>query len=208
MVLSQADKEQVGRILSEMEKEVTVILFKHPDFELSDVNEELLNDIAEVAPKFKFRLGSEEEAKKLGINGLALVFEGFENIRYYGTPSGHEFRAFLDDILMISKGKTDLDEHTIELIKSLDRDIEVLVFVTPTCPYCPIAVRGAHKFAFINKNLKGFMVEAVEYPQWADQYKVYAVPKIVVRVDGEDKIEWEGAMPDHAFAHRIAEALQ
>jgi len=108
---------------------------------------------------------------------------------------------------------TDLMPDTKEAIKGIDRDVRILVFVTPTCPYCPLAVRMAHKFAIENTNagkgkILGDMVEAIEYPEWADQYSVMAVPKIVIQVDGEDKVQFEGAYPEKMFLEKLLSALE
>ena len=78
-----------------------------------------------------------------------------------------------------------------------------MVFVTPTCPYCPIAVRASHRFAILNKNIYGDMIEALEFNKLADKYGVFAVPKIVIN----DKVEFEGAMPDSFLLSKILEAL-
>ncbi|RLF83887.1 glutaredoxin, partial [Thermococci archaeon] len=84
---------------------------------------------------------------------------------------------------------------------------------TPTCPYCPMAVRMAHKFAIEhalagNDKILGNMIEAIEFPELADQYGVMAVPKVVIKVDGEDKVSFEGAYPEKMFLEKLLEALE
>ena len=81
-----------------------------------------------------------------------------------------------------------------------------MIFVTPTCPYCPLAVRAAHRFAMVNKNIYGDMIEALEFSDLADRYSVYAVPKNVIQIDGEDKLEFEGAAPDPYIVAQILQA--
>ncbi|MNO05488.1 hypothetical protein D3C81_2268980 [compost metagenome] len=71
----------------------------------------------------------------------------------------------------------------------------------------------AHKFAIENTlagkgKILGDMVEAIEYPEWADQYSVMAVPKIVIQVDGEDKVQFEGAYPEKMFLEKLLAALE
>ena len=38
------------------------------------------------------------------------------------------------------------------------------VFVTPTCPYCPAAVRMAHSLAIASDRVTADMVESIEFP--------------------------------------------
>jgi predicted DsbA family dithiol-disulfide isomerase len=66
--------------------------------------------------------------------------------------------------------------------------VHIQVFITPTCPYCPAAVRTAHRFALLNENIRADMIEAIEFPHLAQKYQVRGVPRSVInetlRVDG------------------------
>jgi len=223
MVLQEKDKEQLKKILEPLEKEVKILFFRknEPSCMYCDVIEELLADIASVNDKVKYEVididKDPERAKKYNVErGPTILFEEYPNIIYMGIPSGHEFRAFIDDILLVGTGKLEfeLNPHLEEHIKAIDEPIDIYVFVTPTCPYCPFAVKAAHRLAYINPNVRGYMIEAIEYGDLADKYNVSAVPKNVV-LDGETKevlLEWEGCPPviDQAvemFAHYVHHAL-
>jgi len=119
-------------------------------------------------------------------------------------------------VLLLGTGKLEfeLHPHLKEHIDQMDEPLDILVFVTPTCPYCPYAVKAAHRIAYLNPNVRGIMVEAIEYDRMADKYAVSAVPKNVVvdRETGETLIEWEGCPPvmEQAvdmFVHYAAHAL-
>ncbi len=141
----------------------------------------------------------------------ALLIHGTEewNIRYFGIPAGYEFGAFVEDIIDVSRGHADVSPYLAELLKKyVTKPTRIMIFVTPTCPYCPLAVRATHRFAMVNKNIYGDMIEALEFPDLADKYGVYAVPKNVIQVDGEDKVEFEGAAPDPYFVAKILEAYE
>lgn len=147
------------------------------------------------------------EAKKFGIDKHpAIVFHGKEeyNIRYFGIPGGYEYGVFIEDIVDVSLGKADLSKETIEKLSKIDKPVHIQVFVTPTCPYCPIAARMAHKFAIINKNIKADVIEAIEFPKLARKYNVLAVPKIIIN----DTVEFEGAVPEEFFLNKILEAIK
>ena len=77
------------------------------------------------------------------------------------------------------------------------------VFITPTCPYCPGAVRFAHMAAFVSDQVTGDMVEATEFPELSGKYGVYGVPKTVV-----NEVESvEGAVPEAQFVATILQAV-
>ena len=205
MVLSQSDREAVKDILKEMEKEVTIMFFEGEGCEYCPVIKELLQELSELGKvKVEVYNISDEKAKELGLEGApAIVFANNPRIRFMGIPSGHEFRAFLDTIVSLSTGKYKLSDEAKEMLKEIDKPVEIKVFVTPTCPYCPIAVFTSHKFAMENENITSKMIEAIEYQELAQKYNVMAVPKIVIN----DSVEFEGAVPDHVFAHYILHAI-
>ncbi len=214
MVLSDKDKEAVKKILEPVQRETKILFFRsdEPSCQYCDVIEELLADLHSVNPNVVYEVldAKGEKAKEIGVeHGPTLVFADKPNIWYMGIPSGHEFRAFLDDIVAVGKGSVDISAKAAKAIAQVNEPLEILVFVTPTCPYCPWAVKTAHTFAFVNPNIRGVMVEAIEYSDFADQYAVSAVPKIVIRdpKTRETYLEWEGAVPEEVFADYVLHAL-
>jgi len=205
MVLDERDRKAVEEILSGMERSVTLMFFEGKNCEYCPVIRELLEELRQLG-KIKvetYEMGS-KEAKELKLEGPpAIVFKENPRIRFMGMPSGHEFRTFLDTILAVSTGKYRIGEEARELLKKVSRPVEIKVFVTPTCPYCPIAVSTAHKFAMENPNIVSKMIEAIEFRELAEKYGVMAVPKTVIN----DRVEFEGAVPDHVFARYILRAI-
>ncbi len=53
-------------------------------------------------------------------------------IRYSGMPSGHEFTSLINDLIMVSQRSTDLNPDTREFLGTINKDILLQVFVTPT----------------------------------------------------------------------------
>ncbi|MGC8662433.1 MAG: protein disulfide oxidoreductase [Candidatus Micrarchaeia archaeon] len=148
-----------------------------------------------------------KEAKFLGVDKTpALVIGGKKiyNIYYLGMPAGHEFSALLEDIIDASNGKTKLPEDIREKLAKVKEPVDIKVFVTPTCPYCPRAVRTAHQFALENDKIKGTMIEAMEFYDMANQYGVMAVPKIVIN----DTVSFEGALPEEEFLNYVLSAIK
>jgi len=126
------------------------------------------------------------------------------NVKFYGIPSGYEFISLVEDIFMLSVGKTALSDDTKDVIKGIMKPVKIQVFVTPTCPYCPRAVLTAHQLGMENPNIEAHMIEATEFGDLSMKYNVMAVPKIVIN-DG--KVMFEGALPEPYFVQKVIEAV-
>ncbi len=77
---------------------------------------------------------------------------------------------------------------------------KVYVFVTPSCPYCPYAVKSAFKLAMKNKNIDVSIFEAMEFPELSMKFDVQAVPTIVIN----EKRKIVGALSEEELAKEIA----
>ena len=124
-------------------------------------------------------------------------------IRYFGIPSGYEFGSLIEDILDVSRGDSGLKPETKAALTKITEPVHFQVFVTPTCPYCPGAVRLAHRMAMENDLIRADMVEASEFPQLSNRYNVMAVPRTVIN----DDHYFEGALPEAAFLAATLQAL-
>lgn len=148
----------------------------------------------------------EEKAKELGVDkapAAMLTDESGNNygIWFYGAPSGYEFATLLEDILMVSKGDSGLQQDTRSKLAGLTSDVDLSVFVTPTCPYCPAAVHLAHQFAFESNKVHANMVEAQEFPEWANEFNVYGVPKTIINNSEANSLE--GAAPENMLLDKV-----
>jgi glutaredoxin-like protein len=123
---------------------------------------------------------------------------------FMGLPYGYEFKPLIEDIINVSKGETNLSEETKEKLRKVNRPIHIQVFVSLTCPYCPIATSLAHKFAFENDYIKSDMVEISEFPHLAQKYSVMGVPKIVIN----ETIEFLGVLPEDHFVEHVLLAMK
>lgn len=99
----------------------------------------LLQEMAELSDKlsldvYNFQLDREEVAQYQIDKVPATVIEGAKDygIRFYGLPSGYEFVTLLEDILAVSRGRSQLSAPTVEQLRGVDRPLHLQVFVTPT----------------------------------------------------------------------------
>lgn len=223
-IIQEKDKKIIkDKFDEELKDEVRILFFKKSGINLwtpettEDTEckyckeaEEIYSEVASLSPLLKlevYELGKDKEkfdefmVKR--IPTAVLVGKNKGMIRYVGIPAGYEFTSFIEDIIDLSRGEVDLKEKNIKKIEDIKEKIHIQVFVTPTCPYCPRSVRTAHKIAFLNENIIADMVEATEFPNLSDRYNVYAVPKTVIN----DKIEFEGAIPEDQYVEEVLKVL-
>jgi len=124
-------------------------------------------------------------------------------LRYYGIPSGHEFSTLLYGIQRAGEGKADLDPQTMSFLDELTQPVNIQVFVTPTCPYCPRAAILAFDMAVASDKVVADVVESMEFPELANRFNVMGVPLNVI--NGTSRVE--GAAPPHMIVDAIKAAL-
>jgi glutaredoxin-like protein len=133
------------------------------------------------------------------VPAIAVIGKKDYGIRFYGIPGGYEFTSLLETIKMISTNDSELPAEVKSDLAKITKPVNIKVFVTLTCPYCPPAVINAHRLAFENDNIVSNMIESSEFVPLGIRYKIYAVPKTVIN----EKIELEGALPVESLLAEI-----
>jgi glutaredoxin-like protein len=123
-------------------------------------------------------------------------------VRFYGIPAGYEFVSLLEALKNSAAPGTDLQPETVQALAGVAKPVNIKVFVTPTCPYCPSAVVLAHKFAVQSPQITAEMVEAGEFQELAAKYEVAGVPQLVFN----EKVSLVGAQPESAMLKAVLEA--
>jgi len=194
----------------EFKEPVSIKLFSQAiGCESCQTAEELLKETVEIIgeavgqDKIKLDIYSpfthKEETEKYGVDRVpTIVIEGDKDygIRYIGLPAGLEFTTLINGIFHVSQRKPQLSEKTLELLQMVDIPIEIWVFVTTSCGYCPSAAVMAWDFALANDNITSKVIDASENQDLAEQFQVVGVPKIVIN---KGVAEFVGAQPENAF---------
>jgi glutaredoxin-like protein len=172
---------------------------------------QLLEEVADLSGRISLEVldieAAADKAAAYGIDkvpGIVLLGEGDRGVRIYGIPSGYEYATLVEDLIDISRGTTRLSEKTKEALKSVDKDIRIQVFVTPTCVYCSSVVRLAHQFALESPHIRAEMIESTEFPDLSNRYNVYGVPKTIVN----ETVSFEGLVPEEEFLEHVLKAIK
>lgn len=167
-------------------------------------------ELAEISPKIKVErydfVKDMMKAKEFRIDkipAIAVIGKKDYGVRFYGIPSGYEFNSLVGAILDVSRAESGLSQKTKDVLKLIDNSVHIQVFVTPTCPLCPAAVRLAHRLAIESDMIWADMVESTEFVPLAQKYSVTGVPKIVIN----EKFEFNGAVPEDLFVMHVMHAL-
>jgi glutaredoxin-like protein len=218
-VLNAQITKQITEAFAEVKEPVQVLFFGSKDnCEYCNDTQQLLEEVTALNDKVELSVYDMQEhqdvASKFNVtNAPGIVIAARDGakvtnlgIQFSGIPSGHEFSTLINDIVIVSKRESGLNEKTREFLKNLDKPLHLQVFVTPTCPYCPRAVLLAHQMAMENPQMiRAEGVEATEFPELANRFNVRGVPQTVINSGAGSVV---GAMPEQNLLAEIMRALQ
>jgi len=190
---------------------VRVVLFtQEVECQFCRESRELVQEVAGLVPdKIQVEVydfvKDADKAKEFNVDkvpAIAILGKKDYGIRYYGIPYGYELNTFIDNMINVSKGTTNLSEDTKKKLQSIEKPVHIQVFVTLTCPYCPIAAGLSHKFALESDKVRADVIEVGEFPHLGQKYAVMGVPKIVIN----ERTELVGAIPESQFVDSVVQA--
>jgi alkyl hydroperoxide reductase subunit AhpF len=147
--LSAQNKTEIERLFEGLTGDVRLIYFTQresplfvPGHECETCRDtrQLLEEITALSDKIKLEVhdfvAESEAAREHGVDripALVMTAAGVQGkVRYFGMPSGYEFSVLLGSLLDVSAGGSDLSESSLETLQTLDKDLHIQVFVTPT----------------------------------------------------------------------------
>lgn len=206
---------QVKQEFAALDQPVKLVVFtQEMECQYCTETRQLVEEVAALSDKLSVEVfdfvADKQVAEEYGIDkipAVAIVADGDTpkdyGIRFYGIPSGYEFSTLIEDIVMVSQRDSGLSQQTRDQLAALTEPLHLQVFVTPTCPYCPQAVRLAHMMALESDLVTGDMVEAIEFPHLSQKYQVMGVPRTVIN----EHAYLEGAAPEAMLMAKVQEAL-
>ncbi len=216
-IMDENTKDQVLESMKEMDGSVFMQVFTSKDgCELCSDTVAIVEELADLSDKIEAEhLDLEDSGELAGKYGIdkapaIVIHRGtresheYQGVRFFGIPAGYEFTSLLDSILTTSSGAPAVSEEAVEYLKTLEKDIHIQVFVTPTCPYCPKAVILGHHLAMVSDRITADMVEASEFQELSQKYNVMGVPRTIIN----EKHHQEGAAPERMIMDLIRKAAQ
>jgi len=212
--IEESDVEKVKEELQRMKDPIKLVVFTQ-EFECVGCkeNRELLEEVAGLSDKLSVEVydfvKDKDVVDKYGVDKIPVTIILGPNdvdygLRFFGIPAGYEFATLLDTVVWASRSDSGLEAGSRTRLKDVDTPLDVMVFVTPTCPYCPQAAKLAYRAAIENANITASVIEASEFPTLAQKYAVFGVPKVVI----SDVVEFTGALSEDAFISQILAAAE
>jgi glutaredoxin-like protein len=210
-LIGKEDKREIERMFrSRLAGEVRVLLFTSKrDCPYCGQTKQLLEEMASLSDKVKLEAFEIEDergrADEMGVDmapTTVLVATNGARLYYVGMPAGRQLGSLVEDVIDASRGRAEMDDETRDIIRRVDAETVIKVFVTTFCPYSPLVVRAAHRFALENRKIRAFMIETAEFPQLAERYNVVGVPRTIIN----ESFGFDGAPAEKAFAEKVLEA--
>ncbi len=210
-VLKAEDREKVRSILAAIEHPVRLVMVTQAfECDYCRLTRELVEELATLNDKITAEVydfvSDAERVQQYGIDKIpAVVPVGDKDygIRFYGVPAGYEFMSLIEAIVDVGKRRHGLSDSILAQLARVDRPVHLQAMVSPTCPYCPQAVRAAHRFAMASDFIQGDMVEITEFPQLAVRYSVQGVPNTIIN----DAASLVGAQSDVEVAKAVLRVI-
>ncbi|MGQ4913354.1 MAG: thioredoxin family protein [Candidatus Asgardarchaeia archaeon] len=211
-LIPEEDAKKLHEKFSVMEKVVKIKFYQTADCETCADMSQLLEELATLADqKISIEYYDISEAPEFlrdGGKGPIMVMGDNNEVIYLGSPLGHEAWAFIETIVMLSTGNSQLEDHFKEHLKDLKKNLVVETIVTPTCPYCPYAVLMANQIAIETKGkIVSVPVNAWEFQDLAVIYNVTAVPVTTIGPEiKKGSVAFVGVPHLHDFIEKLLAA--
>ena len=218
ILLNEEVTVQVQEVFAGLNEPVQVLYFgKESDCDYCEDTLQLIKEVVGLSDKLNLEMYDMEDdadiAREYKVDKApGLVIAGRDGdqildygIRYTGIPSGHEFSSLINTLLLVSARDSGLNQDTRQALSELSQPVNMMVFVTPTCPYCPRAVVLAHQMAMESPMVEAEMVEATEFSELSLRFGVSGVPQTTIN-EGAGMVV--GAVPEDQLLNEIHNALK
>jgi glutaredoxin-like protein len=210
-LLSASDAQEVSRLLGGLTKDVHISVYTRKlQCPSCTETEMVLRELAALNDRLRIEflnpLTDEARAAADGVDLVpALVISDgtHSRVRFFGTPSGYEFSSLLTCIMDTGTEGTTLSESTMEFLNGLTTDLDINVFVTPTCPHCPSAAVLSSRLAAASNRVVSTVIEANEFEELSRRYKVQGVPRTVIN----QRFFAEGSMSESMLIPALSRAM-
>jgi len=199
---NQAYIQQLKSTFEQMPNDMPLYLFvaKGQEDVFAQANRQIIRAFRELSSKITMREYdlSHELAQKWNVTSspTLIIAPDKYSIRWLGAPMGEEARTFLEILILVGLGQSNLSDQSLKVIKKIDSPRNLKIFVSPSCPYCPQqAVNGA-KAAIESPDFVSLeIVDIQSRPEMANQYAAQSVPQAFAN----DVLIGQGAQPEEVF---------
>jgi thioredoxin reductase (NADPH) len=199
---NQAYLKQLKATFEQLPNDIELYLFTakgHEDV-FTHANRQVIRAFRELSDKISLKEYDLEHeiARKYNVttSPTLLIAPDRYSIRWLGAPMGEEARTFLEILVLVGLGKSNLSDQSLNVANRIDSPRNIKIFVSPTCPYCPQQAVNAVKAAIELPDLVSLeIIDIQSEPEIANQYSAQSVPQAFAN----DVLIGQGAQPEEVF---------
>jgi len=144
--------------------------------------ENFLSILSEAAPSVII------DNKPKGENRLPEIIIS-DHIKYSAIPLAKELRPFLNALSASNNGEqAKLSEKVQKNLENIDIPLSLTLFVSQTCPHCPILVEGMLDIIRVCNNISLTIIDPTIFTKVAEANSVMSVPCLILN----DDFRWTG----------------
>jgi glutaredoxin len=118
-------------------------------------------------------------------------------LRYHAVPLVRELEPFLQALAGVAPG---LSGPMQDDLKNVDAPAFLQVFITPTCPHCPLTVQQLLPLPLASARIHLAVVDGALFPERAERLAVRSVPTVLL----DEQFRWTGSFPLNELVGMIA----
>ncbi len=207
--ISEDSRKILKKELNNLREPVSILIFtaKEVNKPFNEFSIKLFTELSRISDKIlpKSEAIGGDLANKYDVtrSPTILIQPDKYNIRLTGAPAGEELRTFMLTLIMASTGMTILSEASRKRLADLKDKRNIKVFVSPTCPYCPIQAAIAVAVAIEKAGLVSTeIIEIFENKDLAAKYNAFSVPQVFI----DDRLVGLGLQPEEVFVEEVITA--
>jgi thioredoxin reductase (NADPH) len=201
-ILNKTVQEQLQIVFQQLPRNISLYLFTQVGNNdvFNQAARQLIRAFREITPKIELKEYDLDHdlAKKWDVFRSPTILFDPERypIRWLGAPMGEEGRTFLEALLLMGMGKSNLSDQALHVLDKIDSKRDLKVFVSPTCPYCPQQAVNALKTVIEKPELITLEIIDIQcHPDLADRYSAQSVPQTYAN----EVLIAQGAQPEELF---------
>ena len=208
--MERAQKE-IARLFENLKEEIPIYLFAQPGINdvFTDAARQAVRFFRQMTDKITMReydLGH-ELARKWEIHSSPTIVLAPEkyNLKWLGAPLGEEGRIFLEALVLIGSGNSNLNPQALQVVQRIDQPRDIKVFVSASCPYCPQQAMNTLKAAIENPDQISLeIIDIQANPELAHKYSAQSVPQTYAN----DMLIAQGAQTEELFMSSLEKMEQ
>jgi thioredoxin reductase (NADPH) len=201
-ILNRDLRNQLAVLFQQLPNNIPLFLFTQPGNNdvFNQAARGLMKAFREISDKIDFKeydLSHDLASKWDVVRSPTILFHPERYpIRWLGAPLGEEGRTFLEALLLIGAGNSNLSEQSLGILNRIDSKRDIKLFVSATCPYCPQQAVNALKTVIEKPELITLEIIDIQCnPDLADRYSAQGVPQAYVN----EVLVAQGTQPEELF---------